>query len=95
MSLTESTGLIDSMAAAAAAMAGTRMVNASAEKIKKARAEGPMTYCIMAFIGGLAMIFSNGIAILDHFFSFNFSGSLIAIYGIIFGIIISFLEKDP
>lgn len=92
MSSTESTALIDSTAAAAAAVAGAGMVNASAEKIKKARAEGPMTYRVMAFIGGLAMIASNGIAILDRFFSFNFSGSLIAIYGVIFGIIISFLE---
>ena len=92
MSSTESTGLIDSSVAAAAAVAGVGMVNASAEKIKKARAEGPMTYRIMAFLGGLAMIVSNGIAILDRFFSFNFSGALIAIYGVMFGIIISVLE---
>jgi hypothetical protein len=38
------------------------------------------------------MIVSNGIAILDRFFSFNFAGSLIAIYGVFFGIIITMLD---
>ena len=88
----ESTPLVSSSAAAAAAIAGATMVNASAEKIQKERTEGPLTYRTMAFVGGLAMIFSNGIAILERFFSFNFTGCLIAIYGVLFGILISFLE---
>jgi EF-hand domain pair/COPI associated protein len=46
----------------------------------------------LGFIGGLAMIASNGIAILDRFFSFNFAGSLLAVYGVFFGLIITILD---
>lgn len=38
------------------------------------------------------MIFSNGIAILGRFFSFNFTGALIAVYGVFFGFIVTMLE---
>jgi hypothetical protein len=97
MSTTESSSLIDSTTAAVAAVTvtGAGMLNASAEQIRKALAEGPMTYRVMAFIGGLAMIVSNGIAILSRLFSFQFAGAVIAMYGVMFGIAISFLEGPP
>jgi hypothetical protein len=47
---------------------------------------------MLGFLGGLAMIVSNLIAILDRFFSFNFSGALIAVYGTMFGILIALIE---
>eukprot|EP00565_Helicotheca_tamesis_P001378 CAMPEP_0185729832 /NCGR_PEP_ID=MMETSP1171-20130828/7470_1 /TAXON_ID=374046 /ORGANISM="Helicotheca tamensis, Strain CCMP826" /LENGTH=249 /DNA_ID=CAMNT_0028398757 /DNA_START=91 /DNA_END=840 /DNA_ORIENTATION=- len=92
MSAKETTQLLDTTAVASGAAIGAAALNDAATKVKKARMEGPLSYRILAFLGGLAMIFSNGIAILDRFFSFNFTGSLIAIYGVIFGIIIAILE---
>mmetsp|Transcript_20444 Transcript_20444/g.33871 ORF Transcript_20444/g.33871 Transcript_20444/m.33871 type:complete len:253 (+) Transcript_20444:111-869(+) len=89
---TERSGLLDPSLVGTLATGGTSLVNASAEKIKKARSEGPLTYRVMAFIGGLAMIASNGIAILDRFFSFRFASAMIALYNCVFGILIATLE---
>jgi hypothetical protein len=88
----EKSQLLDPTMVGAAASAGTGLINASAEKIKKARSEGPLTYRVMAFIGGLAMIASNAIAILDRFFSFRFASAMIALYNTLFGILISIIE---
>mmetsp|Transcript_1509 Transcript_1509/g.2109 ORF Transcript_1509/g.2109 Transcript_1509/m.2109 type:complete len:253 (-) Transcript_1509:286-1044(-) len=88
----ESGPLLDQQTAAVAAIEGAKFVNASADKIKAARAEGPLTFRMLGFLGGLAMVFSNGIAILDRFFSFNYSGFIIAVYGVVFGLIITSLE---
>mmetsp|Transcript_3238 Transcript_3238/g.5478 ORF Transcript_3238/g.5478 Transcript_3238/m.5478 type:complete len:249 (+) Transcript_3238:22-768(+) len=86
------TQLLNPALTVAAATAGAQFVNASAEKIHKDRTEGPLTYRAMAFMGGLAMIPSNIINVPSRFFSFHFSGALIALYGTIFGIIITMLE---
>jgi hypothetical protein len=92
-STTESSSLIHSSTTAAATttVAGAGMVNASTEQIRTALTQGPMTFRVMAFIGGLAMIVSNGIVILHRLFSLQFSGAMIATYGVIFGVIISVL----
>lgn len=82
---TEVTPFLNATMASAGAAAGISFVNQSADKIKKARMEGPLSYRLMAFIGGLAMIVSNALAILERFFSFKFSGALIAIYGTFHG----------
>jgi hypothetical protein len=92
MATEKSTLLLSPEASAAAATAGAGFLNASAAKIQKARADGPLTFRMLGFIGGLAMIVSNGIAILERFFSFNFTGAIIAIYGVMFGIIVTMLE---
>jgi hypothetical protein len=84
--------LLNPQIAAAAAVSGAGFINSSTEKIKKARAEGPLTFRTLGFLGGLAMIISNGLAILDRFFSFNFAGAMIAFYGVLFGVIITMLE---
>jgi hypothetical protein len=89
---TETSNLLDPALAVAAATGGATLINASAQKIQKARMEGPLTYRVMAFMGGLAMIFSNGIAILDRFFSFRFASAMIALYNCIFGILIATIE---
>jgi len=89
---TESSNLLDPTLVVAAASGGVSLINASAAKIKKDRMEGPMTYRVMAFIGGLAMIFSNSIAILDRFFSFRFASATIATYNCLFGILIATIE---
>jgi hypothetical protein len=78
--------LISSSDAQVVALAGANMINEAGTKIKKATQDGPLTFRIMGFLGGLAMIVSNGLGIVDRFMSFNFSGSLIAIYGCLFGI---------
>lgn len=78
--------LISAGQAQVAAMAGANMINEGASKIKKARMDGPMTFRALGFLGGLAMIVSNGLGIVDRFMSFNFTGSLIAIYGCLFGL---------
>ena len=83
---TENAPLISSSQAQVAAAAGAGAINAASSKIKKATQDGPLTFRIMGFIGGLAMIVSNGLGIVDRFMSFNFTGSLIAIYGCLFGI---------
>ena len=90
--MSESKPLLNSQLAASAATSGASFVNASAEKIQQARKEGPLTFRMLGFVGGLAMIVSNGIAILDRFFSFNFAGAMIALYGVFFGVIITMLE---
>jgi COPI associated protein/EF-hand domain pair len=86
------TPLISAQSASAAAATGAGLINAASSQILKAQADGPFTFRMLGFIGGLAMIVSNGIAILDRFFSFNFAGAMIAIYGVFFGIIIALLE---
>jgi COPI associated protein len=86
------TPLIGTQAATAAATTGVSFLNAAGAKIIQARDEGPLTFRMLGFIGGLAMIVSNGLAILERFFSFNFAGSLIAVYGVFFGVIIVMLE---
>ena len=45
-----------------------------------------LTFRMMGFVGGIAMIISNGLAILDRFMGFNWTGALIALYECIFGI---------
>jgi hypothetical protein len=92
---TEQSNLLDPTLAVAAATGGASLINASADKIKRARMEGPLSYRVMAFMGGLAMIFSNGIAILDRFFSFRFASAMIALYNCIFGILIATIEGPP
>jgi hypothetical protein len=82
----ESAPLISSSQAQVAAAAGVSAINAAGEKIKKATQDGPLTFRIMGFIGGIAMIVSNGLGIVDRFMSFNFTGSMIALYGCLFGI---------
>jgi hypothetical protein len=82
----ESEPLITSSQAQVAAAAGASAINAASSKIKQATQDGPLTFRIMGFIGGIAMIVSNGLGIVDRFMSFNFTGSLIAIYGCLFGI---------
>ena len=89
---TPNTPLINPEVAATAASAGAGLVNQTADKLTKARSEGPLTFRMLGFLGGLAMIASNLIAILDRFFSFNIAGGMIAMYGVMFGIIIALLE---
>ena len=88
----EADALLNPTVAAAAAVSGATFVNESADKIKKARADGPLTFRMLGFLGGLAMIVSNSISFLDRFFSFNYSGFIIGVYGVFFGIIITLLE---
>ncbi|KAG7342299.1 COPI associated protein [Nitzschia inconspicua] len=91
-SQTESAPLISSSQAQVAAAAGVSVINEASSKIKKATQDGPLTFRILGFIGGIAMIVSNGLGIVDRFMSFNFTGSLVAIYGCLFGIMITLLE---
>jgi COPI associated protein len=86
------TPLLSPQTASAAAVTGAGLINAATSQIQKAQAEGPFTFRMLGFIGGLAMIVSNGLAVLDRFFSFNFAGAMIAVYGVCFGIIIALLE---
>jgi hypothetical protein len=86
MSKPESAPLISSSQAQVAAAAGASVINAAGGKIIQATQDGPLSFRIMGFIGGMAMIVSNGLGIVDRFMSFNFTGSLIAIYGCLFGI---------
>jgi hypothetical protein len=86
----EGTPLLDANTAASAAMAGASVINQSAEKYKKAKFDGPLTFRMLGFIGGWAMIVSNGLGIVDRFFSFNFPGALIAFWELWFGVLSEF-----
>lgn len=88
----ETKRLLDSGVVSAVATTGANFVNNAAQTLQQERKEGPLTFRVMGFLGGLAMIVSNGLAILERFFSFNFARSLIAIYGVIFGVIIVFMD---
>ena len=88
----ENQPLLSSSAVSAAASTGASFVNAGAEKIQAARREGPLTFRMLGFLGGLAMIISNGLSILERFFSFNFAGCLLAVYGVFFGVIIVLMD---
>lgn len=88
----ETYSLLDSEVVSAATTTGAGLVNNAARTIQQARNEGPLTFRTMGFIGGLAMIVSNALVIVERFFSFNFSRSLISIYGVIFGFIIVFMD---
>jgi hypothetical protein len=85
--MSEGTPLVSNAQAGAVASGAATLINQSAAKIKKARMEGPLTFRTLGFIGGLAMIVSNALGIFDRFFSFNFSGSLTAVYGVLFGVL--------
>lgn len=87
MSTNERTPLVTQAEVGAIASGAATLINQSAEKIKKAKLEGPLTFRTLGFIGGIAMVVSNGLGIVDRFFSFNFTGSLLAIYGTLFGIL--------
>lgn len=39
----------------------------SAEAVMKASADGPLTFRMLGFLGGIAMVVSNGIAILERY----------------------------
>jgi hypothetical protein len=88
----EGTPLLKPETAASVASAGAALVNDATAKVRAARADGPLTFRMLGFCGGLAMIGSNLISILDRLFSFNFAGALIAVYGTMFGCIIALLE---
>ena len=87
MSAEETKPLVDPSTAASVAVAGVSAINESAEKIAKAKFDGPLTFRMLGFVGGWAMIVSNAIGIPDRFFSFNFTGCLTAFYGFWFGIL--------
>ena len=84
--------LLSTGAIGAAAASGAGLINTGAQKIQEARRDGPLTFRMLGFLGGLAMIISNGLAIMERFFSFNFARALIAIYGVFFGIIITLMD---
>ena len=84
---TEKSPLVTDAQASMVASGTASLINASADKIKNAKKDGPLTFRTLGFIGGLAMIVSNGLGIIDRFFSFNFTGSMIAIYGVVFGVL--------
>lgn len=92
MSSAEHRPLLSSAAAATAAASGATLVNQTVAEVQQARADGPLTFRMLGFLGGLAMIFSNGIAILERFFSFEFASAMIAVYNVLFGIVIAFLD---
>jgi hypothetical protein len=83
----EGTPLIDAKTASSAAMAASGVFNQAAEKYKKAKVDGPLTFRMLGFLGGWAMIISNGLGIVDRFFSFNFPGALIAFWEVLFGVL--------
>jgi hypothetical protein len=86
----EGTPLLDANTASSAAMAGASVFNQAAEKYKKAKFDGPLTFRMLGFLGGWAMIVSNGLGIVDRFFSFNFPGALIAFWEVLFGVLSKF-----
>lgn len=92
MSTPEEKPLITAAAAQTAAIASVAVINQAGSKIKKASQNGPLTFRMMGFVGGIAMVISNGLAILDRFMGFNWPGALIAFYECIFGIMIVLLE---
>ena len=88
----ESKKLIDSAVVSTVAATGSDFIHHAAQTIQKAQQDGPLTFRMMGFLGGLAMIVSNAFAIFERFFSFNFAQSLIAIYGVLFGVIIVLMD---
>jgi COPI associated protein len=84
--------LVSAEAASATASYGTSVVRDAMSRVQKAQKEGPLTFRTLGFLGGIAMTISNALAILDRFFSFNFTGAVLAIYGVFFGILITSLE---
>jgi hypothetical protein len=88
----ETRALLDAGVVSTAATGGANFFNHAAQTIQQAQTEGPLTFRILGFLGGLAMIVSNGLAILERFFSFSFARSLMAVYGVIFGVIIVFMD---
>lgn len=52
------------------------MLSESVSRIYKSLTEGPLTFRVLGFLGGLAMIVSNGLAILERIFSFQLPGAI-------------------
>ena len=91
---TETTPLFSSSDANRLAQVGTGVLNETALKIRKLHAEGPFTFRILGLVGGLAVIFSNSLMILGRIVTLNFTGAIIALYNIVFGVVIVLLEGD-
>lgn len=76
------------------AQTGTDVVNETAGKIRKLNAEGPYSFRVLGLLGGIAMIVTNALAVLPRFLTLNFTGAIIALYCVLFGIMIVLLEAD-
>ena len=54
--------LLDPVAAAAATAGAAGLANQTVQEVQKARTEGPLTFRMLGFLGGLAMIISSPVA---------------------------------
>lgn len=72
---------------------GAQFLRAQTAKLFEITQEGPLSFRILAFLGGIGMIVAGLIDIIaDSIMTFNPAGLLVALYAFIFGIIICAIE---
>lgn len=86
------TAAADPTIAVAISGASSHQQNVTSAAIARTNSDGPVTFRMLGFIGGLAMVVSNGLTLQDRLFAFEYSGFITGFYGILFGLIICVLE---
>jgi len=67
-------------------------VNEQVGKVRQLAEEGPLSFRVLAFLGGVAMIITSVLDWIGEIFGFNILKFLISVYTFLFGIIICILE---
>lgn len=89
---TEGTPLSSSGSSGNKVKDGAEFVKAQTAKLFEMTQEGPLSFRILAFLGGIGMIVAGLIDIVADSMTFNPAGLLVALYAFIFGIIICAIE---
>jgi len=72
--------------------AATAFVNEQVGKVRQLAEEGPLSFRVLAFLGGVAMIVTSVLDWIGELFGFSMHKFLISLYTFSFGIIICILE---
>mmetsp|Transcript_615 Transcript_615/g.820 ORF Transcript_615/g.820 Transcript_615/m.820 type:complete len:319 (+) Transcript_615:94-1050(+) len=72
--------------------AAASFVNEQVGKVKRLATEGPLSFRVLAFLGGVAMIITSVLDWLGEIFRFSVLRALISVYTFIFGVFICILE---
>mmetsp|Transcript_15606 Transcript_15606/g.23702 ORF Transcript_15606/g.23702 Transcript_15606/m.23702 type:complete len:272 (+) Transcript_15606:92-907(+) len=78
--------------ASTALFAGKSYMKCTAEKVRDLATKGPLSFRVLAFLGGIAMVVSSLLDIVQQFLAFHPVNTLIALYTTVLGLIIVFLE---
>ena len=71
---------------------GRDIGEATVANVRKVAEDGPLSFRVLAFLGGVLMIVTSILSVLSDVFTFSIMSSLISVYTFIFGLFILVLE---